>query len=87
MSVFEAAMLLCFGAAWPFSIVKSYKSRSTGGKSPVFLIVVLAGYFSGILNKILYARDWVVLLYGLNAVMVGIDLCLWFRNRSLEKSE
>ena len=24
MSIFEVLMLLCFGAAWPFSIYKSY---------------------------------------------------------------
>jgi len=38
MSVFEAIMLLCFGAAWPFSIYKSYKSKSIMGK--VYLLIM-----------------------------------------------
>lgn len=31
MSIFEVIMLICFGAAWPFSIYKSYTSTSTSG--------------------------------------------------------
>ena len=54
MSVLEALMLLCFGAAGPFSIVRSWKSRSTQGKSMVFLLVLILGYLAGIANKILY---------------------------------
>jgi hypothetical protein len=33
MSVFEIAMLVCFGAAWPVSIYKSLKTRAVAGKS------------------------------------------------------
>jgi dolichyl-phosphate-mannose--protein O-mannosyl transferase len=85
MSVFEVAMLLCFGAAWPFSIYKSWKSRRTGGKSVVFLFIVISGYAFGILNKVFHAFDAVVSLYALNALMVSIDAVLWFRNRRLER--
>jgi hypothetical protein len=85
MSIFEALMLLCFGAAWPFSIVKSWKSRSTGGKSPVFLIILLAGYLFGIIHKILYSRNFVLGLYILNASMVSIDLGLWIFNKRTER--
>ena len=52
MSIFEIIMLICFGAAWPLSIYKSYTSRSTEGKSVSFLIVILIGYVAGILHKI-----------------------------------
>lgn len=62
MSVFEAVMLLCFGAAWPFSIARSVKSKSTHGKSLVFLLILIAGYISGIINKILYSNDIVLYL-------------------------
>jgi hypothetical protein len=41
VSIYEFVMLLCFGAAWPFSIYKSYVSRRNGGKSVIFLFVVL----------------------------------------------
>jgi len=44
MSIFEMLMLLCFGAAWPFSIYKSYKSKSVDGKSPYFLVILILGY-------------------------------------------
>ena len=84
MSLFEAGMLLSFGAAWPVSIYKAYKSKSTGGKSWVFSAVVIVGYICGITHKLLYSRDVVMYLYILNAIMVSIDLCIWFRNRKLE---
>ena len=86
MSVFEILMLLCFGAAWPFSIHKSWTSRKTGGKSVFFLFVVLLGYAAGILNKLVYDPDAVVWLYGLNSLMVGADIALYFRNRTLERA-
>ena len=84
MSIFEIIMLLCFGAAWPVSISKSIKTKRTGGKSLVFLIIVIVGYMAGIINKILYKPDFVVWLYALNATMVAIDAGLWIRNRKLE---
>lgn len=78
-------MLLCFGAAWPFSIVRSWKSRSTQGKSIVFLLVLILGYLAGIANKILYHYDVVLFLYLLNVTMVSVDACLWVRNRRCER--
>lgn len=80
MSIFEVLMLLCFGAAWPFSIYKAYKSKSVAGKSPCFLIVIIAGYIFGILNKLLYNFDQVIYLYALNLIMVTIDFTLYLRN-------
>ncbi len=85
MSIFEVIMLLCFGFAWPFSIVKSYKSKSTKGKSIVFLIIILLGYVSGIIHKIIFSRDIVILFYILNFCMVLIDILIFFRNKMLEK--
>ncbi|OUO91705.1 hypothetical protein B5F40_02375 [Gordonibacter sp. An230] len=87
MSLFEAFMLLCFGAAWPFSIYRSLKSRSTGGKSLIFMLALIAGYASGIVNKLISGIDAVLCLYVLNIVMVGIDAALWLRNRRHELRE
>jgi len=84
MSIFEIIMLLCFGAAWPVSIFKSMKARSTGGKSFLFLIVIMIGYAAGITHKLLYSPDLVVWLYALNVTMVLIDAGLWIRNRRFE---
>ena len=81
MSIFEIIMLACFGAAWPFSIYKSYRSRQTAGKSLLFLYVVLIGYFSGVIHKLLYSMDPVIYLYLLNAIMVLTDLLLYYRNQ------
>ena len=85
MSVFEIIMLVCFGAAWPFSIYKSYRSKSTSGKSVVFLFIILIGYLAGLLHKVLFNFDMVIVLYGINAVMVSIDILLYFRNRRYER--
>jgi hypothetical protein len=84
MSFFEIAMLTCFGAAWPISIVKSYKARTAAGKSPVFMLVLLAGYAAGILHKWFYSRDFVTILYMANFIMISIDFALWLRNRKLD---
>lgn len=76
-------MLICFGAAWPFSIYRSYTSKSVKGKSFIFLFVVFIGYIAGILHKVFYNFDNVIYLYTLNMIMVGIDMGLFLRNRRL----
>lgn len=80
MSMFEIIMLICFGAAWPFSIYESYKSESVEGKSIVFLCILLMGYIAGILHKIYFSYDSVIFLYMLNMLFVGIDMLLYWRN-------
>jgi uncharacterized membrane protein len=79
MSLFEALMLLCFGLSWPISIAKSLRTRMVAGKSPLFMTIVLIGYLSGIVHKCRYSCDWVLALYILNAVLVAVDLALYFR--------
>ncbi|MDK2992589.1 MAG: hypothetical protein PWP48_1822 [Clostridiales bacterium] len=86
MSIFESIMLLCFGAAWPFSIYRSYKSRSTAGKSLIFSVLLLIGYISGILHKIFYSYDNVIILYIINSIMVAIDILLYMRNKKYQES-
>ena len=81
MSIFEVIMLVCFGVAWPFSIYKSYRSKNNRGKSIIFLFIILIGYIGGILHKVLFNFDMVILLYGINCVMVFMDILLYFRNR------
>jgi uncharacterized membrane protein len=83
MSIFEILMLVCFGAAWPFSIYRSYTSRTNGGKSPIFLGIVLVGYLAGILHKIFYSFDGVIYLYFINGLMVLTDILVYFRNSRL----
>ncbi len=87
MSIFEAVMLVCFGAAWPISIWKSYTSRTNRGKSLWFLLIVFGGYVSGTLHKIHYNPDPVMALYIFNGVMVLMDVCLYARNRRIESRQ
>jgi hypothetical protein len=81
MSIFELIMLLCFGAAWPFSIHKSLTSHSVKGKSLAFLLIVWASYLAGVLHKILYHPDIVIVFYVINLTMVSVDAVLYLRNR------
>ena len=81
--MFEIIMLVCFGAAWPFSIYKSYTSRSNAGKSIFFLLVVLTGYLSGVFHKLIYSFDSVIYLYILNFCLVFTDIILYFKNKRI----
>ena len=85
MSFFEAMMMFCFGLAWPLNIYKSYKTRSAIGKSVFFLYVVNMGYVAGIIHKIFFNFDYVIILYIMNFVMVSIDTLLYYRNRYLDR--
>lgn len=84
-SIFEIGMLLGFGFAWPVNIYKSLKSRTAAGRSLTFQWAILFGYICGITHKILYSNDFVLYLYILNFIMVGIDTFLYFRNRRLDR--
>jgi len=87
MSIFEALMITAFGVAWPASIYKSYVSRSTGGKSLAFLLIAFAGYIFGIVHKVFYYYDWVLILYIINTLMIAADIGLYYRNSRLEKAK
>ncbi|MBR4881578.1 MAG: hypothetical protein IKU19_06560, partial [Clostridia bacterium] len=64
MQIFESIMLLCFGMSWPISVCKSIRSRSTKGKSAVFIMVIILGYISGIAGKIVNNQlSYVLVLY------------------------
>jgi hypothetical protein len=77
MSIFEVAMLLCFGTSWPISIAKALRTHVVAGKSPLFMILIIIGYACGVTHKVLYAYNWVTYLYVLNMVMVSVDLALY----------
>lgn len=91
--ILEVVMIVSFGASWPLNVIKSYKARSTKGKSLAFLCLIFFGYIAGILSKLLnesymmsLASKWYVLFfYVLNLIMVGTDICLYARNYKLQK--
>ena len=90
----EVVMIVSFGASWPLNVMKSYKARTTKGKSLAFLCLILFGYVAGITSKLIneaymaaFAQKWYVLFfYVLNFVMVAADLFLYFRNAKLDKA-
>lgn len=86
MSVFEAGMLVCFGASWPMAVRKTYKAKCVQGKSVTFSFLVLFGYCCGIAHKILYSYDWVLLLYILNSSFLITDICLYYRYKNNKPS-
>ena len=91
--VLEITMVVSFGASWPFNVMKSWKARTTKGKSLLFLCLIFFGYIAGIASKLVneaymasFASKWYVLcFYVLNLLMVGADLILYARNRKLDK--
>ena len=86
--VFEAIMVICFGLSWPLSVYKSWKSRTTKGKSLFFEVFIAIGYVCGIVGKIItHNITYVFLFYILNIVMVSVDLCLYIRNARLDHAQ
>lgn len=85
--ILEIIMLLCFGASWPLNAYKSYKARTTKGKSLGFLLLIFSGYIFGIIAKLLSPTyKWYVLFfYVLNMLIVGLDIILYARNYMLDK--
>jgi len=85
--IFEFIMLTCFGLSWPLSVYKSIKSRSTKGKSLIFIIAIIIGYISGIIGKIVGGQlTYVLAIYCFNLAIVSLDLALYFINRHREKN-
>lgn len=88
MQIFEFIMLVCFGLSWPISVYKSIKTKSTQGKSLVFLLAIIVGYISGIIGKIVNEQlTYVLIIYCFNLVVVSTDLVLYFVNKKREKTK
>lgn len=85
--VLEIIMVVLFGASWPFNVIKSYRAKSTKGKSIVFLSLVLIGYLAGIASKLLAPsfKWYVMFFYVLNFFMVFIDFLLYHRNKKWDR--
>lgn len=85
--LFEIIMIVCFGFSWPMNVIKSYRARTTKGKSLPFLLLIITGYVFGIIGKLVGGNfKWYVLFfYVLNLAMVSVDLMLYVRNYRLDK--
>ena len=88
--ILEIIMVISFGLSWPLNVMKSYKARTTKGKSLGFLVLIFFGYIAGISSKLVNLNSpsfkWYVLFfYVLNFIMVGTDLVVYIRNYRLDK--
>jgi len=79
MSAFEIVMLACFGVSWPISIAKAVRTKVVSGKSPLFMGIICVGYVCGLVHKLIYSMDWVIVLYAVNLILVATDLVLYLR--------
>lgn len=79
-------MLLCFAAAWPASIYKSWVSRTRKGKSLAFMVIVLAGYAAGIAHVLVSdSTVYMLIPYTLNTTLVLCDIALYYRNYRIDE--
>ena len=83
--IFEALMLVCFAASWPFNLLKAYRARTNVGTSLIFMLVIIAGYLCGLINK--FVSDdisYVVFFYVFDLLLVFIGVLIYARNKILD---
>ena len=91
--ILEVSMLVLFGISWPISLIKSIKSKSTKGKSIIFLFLIDFGYICGMTSKIvsttfIWSTDWwIFAIYAINFSFVTADLIVYLLNNSRNKKE
>jgi hypothetical protein len=83
-ALLEAAMLLCFGVAWPVANLRMLRVRRSEGKGLGFTLMILCGYLAGASAKLVMAAHGAVLaplfwLYMLNAGSVAVNIALQWR--------
>ena len=92
-TICEIIFLVCFGASWPFNIIKAYKARTAKGTSLQFMSLICFGYVAGLFKMIftcignsgLTAMQWVAFAcYIINLAMVSTGILIYFRNKKLD---
>ncbi len=100
-TICEIIMVICFGASWPFNVIRAYKARSTKGTSLPFMSLICLGYVGGIMNKVftmclnvsngqpaLTWLQWIAFaFYIVNITLVSAGIVIYFRNKKIEKNE
>jgi len=85
--LFEAAMLICFAASWPFNLRRSWTAKTNVGTSITFMLIVMLGYLFGIANKLVNDDiTYVLAFYVLDVALVVIGLAIYIRNKRLDDS-
>ncbi len=86
VGIFEALMLICFAASWPFNLTKAYKARTNVGTSVSFMVIILAGYVFGMINKVVNNDlNYVLAFYIFDFCLVFAGILIYIRNRRLDK--
>lgn len=78
--IFEAGMMICFGASWPIALLKLWTSKSCGGVSLRFYALIIIGYLLG-LARFTDAWNWVGWFYLVNIGMVSAAALLVIKYR------
>ncbi|MDR0354322.1 MAG: hypothetical protein LBJ64_01090 [Deltaproteobacteria bacterium] len=85
-NILESCMLVAFGFAWPANILNTLRVKSSRGRSPAFLIIVLSGYCFGLSAKIVQGSlNYVAVFYVVNMLMVSADLFLYCHYRKKDR--
>lgn len=86
-AIFETGMLVAFGFSWPINVMKAYRARTAKGTSLPFILLIIAGYISGITAKVMTGQiTYVLAVYILNLCIVLVNLLVYFRNVSLDRA-
>ena len=64
MSIFEAIMLICFGASWPAAVYKTYTTKNVESKSLLFMSLIILGYLAGMAHTFFNNFDFVFQIQG-----------------------
>ena len=85
VGIFEAAMLVCFAASWPFNLRRAYLARTNVGTSITFMSIVLIGYLFGVANKLVNDDiNYVLAFYILDIALVSAGVLIYIRNRKYD---
>lgn len=85
--IFEAAMLVCFAASWPFNLRKAFRARTNVGTSILFMSIVLVGYICGVINKLINDDiSYVLAFYLLDIALVSTGVLIYIRNKKYDSA-
>ncbi len=77
MSIFELLFFVFVAFAWPISIDRMIRNKSTKGKALAYSFIIVLGYAFGIVHKCIYDLDWVLAIYILDLMLVAADIAVF----------
>ncbi len=85
-NILETVMLICFGLSWPINFIKSLKTKTAKSTSLPFYLLITVGYIAGIAAKFIGGNiNYVLIAYFINILFVILNICVYFRNKTLDK--